>query len=267
MGKGRRLRNFCFTWNNYPADYEQVLRSIPAKYIVFGEEKGESGTPHIQGYCELKAQTSFEVIKKKLPKAHIEPRKGSPQQAADYCKKDGKFKEVGEISQPGKRTDIARLRSDIQKGKNRLYLYNNHDAMWRYRSAAREYKFLLDSSNKAFAPVEVIVIWGTAGVGKSKRAREIDPELFQVTEDGKWWDGYEGQETILFDDFYGGIKYSRMLKLIDGYPFQLQVKGGFTWKKWKRVIITSNNPPETWYQYGMTPALKRRIARIEQIDA
>jgi len=46
-----------FTWNNYPNEAIEILRNLfnhIAYDYVFQEEKGESGTPHLQGVVSLK---------------------------------------------------------------------------------------------------------------------------------------------------------------------------------------------------------------------
>lgn len=75
-------------------------------------------------------------------------------------------------------------------------------------------------------------------------------------------DGYYGQTAILFDDFYGGVKYTQLLKMLDGYPMQIGKKGGFVQKRWRTVLFTSNASPMEWYKRGLTPALKRRITSV-----
>jgi len=68
--------------------------------------------------------------------------------------------------------------------------------------------------------------------------------------------------TILFDDFNGGMKYTQMLRFCDGYRLQVQTKGGFVTLNHRRIIITSNHPPEEWYKpdvQGKAEALLRRI--------
>lgn len=89
-----RSRNWCFTINNYSMEDINRLKALEYKYIVFGEEVGSKGTPHIQGYIEFKNARSFQSVSKKI-KGHIEKRKGNAIQASQYCKKDGKFYEDG----------------------------------------------------------------------------------------------------------------------------------------------------------------------------
>jgi len=42
-----------------------------------------------------------------------------------------------------------------------------------------------------------------------------------------WFDCYENQEVLLLDDFYGNIRYSYMLNLLDRYTIRLPVKGSY----------------------------------------
>lgn len=95
-----RTRDWCITVNNpRDCDWEQarvLFRSGTLMYYVFGNETGESGTPHIQGYLEFKNPRYFNGIKKLWPTAHVEPAKGSSDQASEYCKKTGLFEEQGE---------------------------------------------------------------------------------------------------------------------------------------------------------------------------
>jgi len=102
-----RVRNFCFTINNpIENELEMFLLWDALKYCIIGQEQGESGTPHLQCYAELANSKSLSSLKKQLPRAHIEARKGTSQQAADYCKKEGDFKELGTLSKQGQRTDL-----------------------------------------------------------------------------------------------------------------------------------------------------------------
>ncbi len=68
---------------------------------------------HIQGYLYLKKQARLAAMKKLLPRAHWEPRKGSHKQARAYCMKEetrtaGPF-EWGDPPAQGKRTDVENI--------------------------------------------------------------------------------------------------------------------------------------------------------------
>lgn len=263
MSDNKRSRSWCITEHkNFNLKFED------AEYWIIGQEIGkETKKEHLQCYVYYKDARSFTAMKKDFPTSHIEAAKGSPWQNRQYCIKDGTYTEGGQLPQQGKRTDISDFMEAIRSGMDDIDLSISFPSCFaRYlRSIDRLRKAVLAKKHKGFSPVEVYVYYGAAGVGKTSKVEAKDPDVYHVTTDALWWDGYNGQEAILFDDFYGGIKYCKLLKLLDGYKFQLPVKGGFTWKCWKRVYITSNVHPEKWYQRGLTPALSRRMKIIEEI--
>ena len=76
---------------------------------------------------------------------------------------------------------------------------------------------------------EVLVYWGPSSTGKSRHALELAPDAFWVarphaTGGAVWWDGYEGQENVVIDEFYGWISRDSMQRAIDRYPLQVQTK-------------------------------------------
>jgi len=80
---------WCFTWNNYPENWKEQMEhtfSLCSGWIV-GKEVGEQGTPHLQGYLELKVKGRWSEFK--LPKTlHWEKRKGTREQNVEYCAKE-----------------------------------------------------------------------------------------------------------------------------------------------------------------------------------
>lgn len=58
------------------------------KYLVYQLEAGESGTPHFQGYVEMKKRTTLLQMKKLFPGAHLEKRRGTQAEARAYCMKN-----------------------------------------------------------------------------------------------------------------------------------------------------------------------------------
>lgn len=271
-----QLRNFIFTWNNPPNNHEALLREHEdIKFLVYQLETGVNGTKHLQGYIELRKRLRFGVLRKWHP-WHIEKRMGSQKQAIDYCRKedtrtDGPW-EFGARSEQGARTDIAEAYERIRKGESKLEIADNlpatdakyHKALDRYRTLFQE------ESSRTFRHLHVSVLWGDAGTGKTRKAVEASSDYYILNQPGGqqlWWDGYEGQDTLIIDDFSGWIKYRLLLKILDGYQLRLSIKGGFTYARWTKVILTSNKSPTEWYQHkGMTPELKRRIHSTTHFD-
>lgn len=85
---------WVITWNNYPGDVRGRLEKLVpfCKNYVFGWEKGESGTPHIQGAFITKTKISFEKLCEILGSRaiHAEKMKGKWEDQK-YCKKDGEY--------------------------------------------------------------------------------------------------------------------------------------------------------------------------------
>jgi hypothetical protein len=85
-------------------------------------------------------------------------------------------------------------------------------------------------------------------------------------EGNEWFDGYEGQKLVLFDDFdKGQISFRLLLRLLDRYPMQVPIKGGFV--EWcPRVIyITSNLGPARWYPSEDYMVLHRRLDVVQNM--
>jgi hypothetical protein len=265
-----------FTLNNYTPQEEVTIKEwaeCKAKYAVIGKEEGKSGTPHLQGYVELKRRQASANVRRAMPRAHIESRRGTAKQAADYCKKDGDFWETGSISQQGRRNDIAKLVDDCKNTELSTYevFERNPVSFFKFNKHASTVMNMVMRQDTSFTNMKVYILWGAAGTGKTRAAHDLDPEIFVLPCGGGqstlWWDGYDPRthKTVLFDDFYGGaIKYPYLLKLLDGYRFNLPVKGSFAWKSYDTVVITSNNDPESWYPNGLSPALRRRITSIHE---
>ena len=91
-----RSRGWCFTLNNYSVEEEETIRNAPCAYMLFERERGDEGTPHLQGYVHFKNEKSLKQLKALMPRAHVEARKGTIQQAIEYCQKEGDWEEHGE---------------------------------------------------------------------------------------------------------------------------------------------------------------------------
>jgi hypothetical protein len=265
-------RNICITWNNPPLDYERQIREwATCSYFVLGEEKGQSGTPHIQGYLEFEKPQRFTTLHKRIKSIHIEARKGTAKQASDYCKKDGKFVEHGTISQQGKRSDLDNVRDLLSNP-----LTANMRTITLTATSCQSVKFaeLYLKYHEAKRDFKPFIVWyyGPAGSGKSARAiaygkRAGDVHIQTVT--NKWWDGYDGHTTVLIDDIRESFcKYETILTLLDRYEFRVETKGGTRQLKPRYIFITSpENPAAIWTTKEEMYQLVRRIDVIAHVKS
>lgn len=262
-----RLRNICFTLNNWSEDQYLSIIGLDIKYLVIGKEVGESGTPHLQGYCEFNNSTSFKSIQKKFFKAHIEIRQGTPVQASDYCKKDDpNFFEKGIISGQGKRKDLEDLAQLVIDGNN-----NNSIAKFKPVGFMKFHKHInaLRSAliEKRTVVPKVKVFYGPTGTGKSWKAREIfeakdEPYYVWTPARKHWFDGYAGEKNVIFEEYRGQLELGFFLNLLDRYDCPIEYKGGTTEFCGTHIIITSPQDASRWYPHKEEDNIKQLLRRI-----
>ncbi|AIF76249.1 Rep [Bat associated cyclovirus 6] len=264
------VRRFCFTWNDYTledcATVEKFITEY-CKYGIAGEEFAPTtNQPHIQGFCSLHKPMRFSTIKKRLHNTiHIEKANGSDEQNQTYCRKSGAYFEKGTPCFQGQRSDLRAVVSAIQSGKNAAQVAKEYPLEYiRYFRGIQELDLITNAKPPRFYKTWVYYYWGPPGSGKSKRAlqeaQSLDEEIYYKPR-GKWWDGYNGQDCVIIDDFYGWIKYDELLKITDRYPYKVQVKGGFREFTSRRIWFTSNVDTHELYKfigYNNT-AFERRI--------
>lgn len=267
-------RNWIFTSFNLDINTEEVDELV--RYLAWQVEKcPETGKKHIQGYIELHKPRRLNAMKELLgdEKIHLEKRRGTREQARDYCMKEetrieGPY-EYGTWAVQGKRNDIENAYEAIKNGDKWIDIQEEYPVTYcKYNRGLEKMKFNYEKElTKGFRNVECNVIWGEAGAGKTRSVVENNEDLY-ITSDLKWWDGYDGENAILIDDFEKGkCAYTELLRIMDGYQLRLPIKGGFTWAKWTKVYITSNDNIESWFPERVDfSALERRIASVTEVN-
>lgn len=148
-------KRWVFTLNNYTEEEENHLRTLEdenVRYLVAGRERGESGTPHLQGFVVLNTRKRIGQLKQLLGnRIHFESARGTNQQAAEYCKKDGDFFERGDPdvvghtgSGSGRRSDWDDLKEWFKASESRpsdMDVAEQFPALFgRYPSACRSFR-------------------------------------------------------------------------------------------------------------------------------
>lgn len=135
---------FDLTWG---ARFKYELVSDSCRYLIVGLEICPgTGRYHYQCYDEWGKLTGYKGVKEILgdPSLHVETRKGTREQARDYCKKDGNWAEYGnwDAGGQGQRNDITHLKEAIKSGMSLTNLYLDFDVMWRVDRSAKNFKLL-----------------------------------------------------------------------------------------------------------------------------
>lgn len=296
--KDTQARAYQLTINN-PDDkgmghdkIKEILTAIPSlAYWCICDEIGHEGTYHSHVYVKTRNPVKFSTMKNKFPLAHIEQTKGTPQENREYIRKEGKwkdtekeetnlsdtFEESGECPKghQGERNDMSVLFDMIQEGlTNAEILRANPDYMVylnhieRTRLALREEEY----RNK-WRDISCIYVFGETNTNKTRTYMEKYgyENVYRITNymGNAVWDGYRGQDVVIFEEFRSQILISEMLTWLEGYPnASLRARYSDKVACYTQVVIISNIPlenqypnvqeesPETWR------AFLRRILRI-----
>lgn len=272
-----RARNYCFTVNHEPQRFYDKWShrdlTPEIQFMVYQLEVApETGHLHVQGYLQLTKQLGYARVQTLLrSRCHLEAAKGSLQDNITYCTKedsrlDGSAPvQRGSPKEQGRRTDLeASAQRIVADGKVTDEFVREHPGQY-----VRYFRGFQALSNKLNKPKDrrkpkVYFLWGAPGCGKSRLAHHLHPNAYSAVDmKENWFDGYDQEEDVIFDDFEGNIPLRNMLKLLDYYRLQLPVKGGFSPIKANVFVFTSNIDP--MLLYGGDIAWRRRLNDFAQI--
>lgn len=250
----QRSRSWCYTINNYTDQDEFRLSEGVAgahlTYNVFGKEVGESGTPHLQGFCMFNTQRRFLGVKAIIgANAHVEIAK-TIGAAINYCKKDGQFVEYGIL--PKCRTEAGQREQGRWDVIRQLVL--DHDYLrleteffqeWsKYRRAWENYKTPIYREVMQDVGIDNWWISGPTGTGKSSqiagycKANNISYFKKPIN---KWFFNYNHETVVHVDEPYPGWAGKRQLiEWADRAPITVDVKNGHAYINIPQVYVTSN---------------------------
>jgi len=249
---------FCFTLNNYNDLEIQSLDENEFKYtyLLYGYEIApKTGTPHLQGYMQFKFCKRRDTLSRINPRIRWAEAKGSDEDNWTYCTKGLKYKEFGTrvLKQQGKRNDLDKIKEDLFNGReleeimlDNPMLYHKYGRTMEKNSRSiyrRLIKNWLTSCKW---------LWGKTGVGKSRQAFEnFNPLTHYVWRNDKGWqDDYNGEDTVIINDFRGEIAFQDLLQMIDRYNYYIRRRGKSPLLfSSKHIIITSSLHPKDVYLF------------------
>lgn len=281
-----RHRGWVWTLNNYTDEEVIYLRhtfttqtevtnnnSATIRYSVFGYEIcPTTGTPHLQGFTEFtNARTLMSCRRLLSDRAHFEPRRGTPEQAAIYCKKGGVFEEFGTLPEgQGHRTDLDLIKKEIFDGRSVDSIVAENPTMFHQygRTLERIEDLRLRRSNRS-EPTKCTWYYGRTGSGKSKAAFTgySEETHYVYPNDNGWWDDYHQQPVVIIDDFRGEIPYNFLLQLIGRDPIAVRrrARRPIPFNS-KHIIITSSLPPgDVYHRRNAEDHIDQLLRRIKLI--
>lgn len=262
-------RRWCFTWNNYEKHINQPSNlTMPdkGKFMIWQHERAPlTGTLHIQGYIELSSPVRYTHLTKIWPGVHVESAKGDANKNIEYCSKSeskiaGPWK-LGEVTTQGQRSDLSEIADMLKSNSVSEVAKTFPENFIKYHNGIQKLKSFYNEKRNWKTIAEYH--WGPTGTGKSKQAYERFPNAYYKPADNKWWDGYEGEETVIIDDWRGIIDTAYLLNLLDRYPMKIEMKGASTEFVSRRIIITSNKHfSEYCFRHEDLAPLERRFEII-----
>lgn len=266
-----QAKRWCFTINNPTEEDIALLIGTRAdgaqaklnevEYMIFQEERGESGTLHWQGFMILKNKKTLAWLKRNINgRAHWEVARATNEQARDYCRKEdtytggrrheyGHFPERAPLKKRDERIADAAAELDVVKeGYKRPSEIASITLMQQGFLSA--YKELTADILGPYRPdLRIITMVGRPGTGKSYCIQKYFPEHGKciMGNNGCWFQNPLAK-VMVFEEFCGQIPLQKMLLFLDPGKLALEVKCGMRPALYNLVIITSNTRPDGWYK-------------------
>lgn len=242
-GPGERGVYWTGVLNNYTEDELSALCQLDCPELVIDKEVGEEGTPHLHIYLKLAKKARPSKLKALSPRAHWEVVRNR-EDCIRYCSKGEVV--LSRLLAPADRSRISSALEAMKRGGVRAVAREHPDQfVLHYRGfQALELLELSDAPK----PIPIVSwYWGDTGTGKTRAAYELVSEDNIFIQNGPnskngamWWDGYHGQKVVIMDDYRPWwCPFSFLLRLLDRYPIQVQVKGGFVNFIPEQIVITT----------------------------
>lgn len=276
--KGQYRKWFC-TINNPPAEWTcddgaaQFWRTLTDVFGtisggVYQIEKGEQGTPHVQGVFHLGNKCRPITMKNKMRSKKLG---GWIAPCIDftasikYCTKEegrqfgpfwyGDVTAAGHSTQ-GKRTDLVAVAEAAAAGASLKEIAVKHPTSFiKYHTGIQALLDVTSSTPPRNFKTVLHMYYGAAGTGKTRRATYEANQLgetyvLSLSKDShvQWWRGYTGQESVMIDDYNGELPLTEWFKMTDRYEYKVRVDQN-AWRQFtsRHIFVTCNAHPHLLY--------------------
>lgn len=274
MARRQAARKYQLTINN-PVEHgftHDVLKTTIAGlpscvYWCMCDEIGEQGTYHTHLYLAFRNAVMFQTLQPRFMGAHFEAARGSHQENQDYIRKSGKwqddvkhetnlpdtFEESGPLpeEEDNKQKQSEAILAMVEAGASNAEIVRAYpSAMYKLTQIEQGRQALMaEEYRRKFRQLHVEYIWGKTGVGKTRGIMERYgyENVYRVTNYAHPFDGYAGEDVVLFDEFRSSLPVTDMLKYLDGYPIRLPARYGDRIACYTKAYLVSNIPIEKQY--------------------
>lgn len=269
-----RAKHWSFTLNNPVLTQAQILSTLAShcSFLVFQHEVGTTtGTPHFQGHASFKKQLRRSALSKLLVRASWFLARNVNASILYAEKEDTRtagpwYHGTRPSRTQGRRSDIDALVAAAKQQplyKDFARAFPQH--VLRSRHGLRAVHMLYVEKRQQDAVVNLI--FGPPGTGKSKYVGTLCPDAYKHPPGSKWFTTYEGQDTVIMDEFEGTMPLRTLLTLWDAKPPTQETKGGHVDVTAPTFWLTANQHPVDWYCWqrrnkGKYGALTRRITNL-----
>lgn len=260
-------RHWCFTLNN-PTEQIDPSQDERVRYCIWQEEAApDTGTRHYQGYVEFSSPVRRGSLGRWLRGGHFERRRGTREQAREYCRKpdrlDGPW-EYGEWSSggQGKRNELAEALVVLGRRNRSVDVADEFPGVYvKFHRGLQALSIARHSRKRR--RVKCYGLIGPPGIGKTRYVFDMWGHDLYVLAQQKplWFDGYAGEDVLLIDELHLEFNREWLLRILDIYPMNVPVKGGFVPANWTKVYITCNHD----FYTGWDAALQRRMAHVDYL--
>ena len=256
---------------NHEIIIEILMRFFPDDFCM-ADEIATTGTYHTHVFIYSHSPIRFTTLKNRLPTAHIEKAYGSAIENRDYILKSGKwendakaetnikdsFFEYGKLPEEKDETSpkMSRLVENIKDGKqtteiisdtpNFAFRVKDIDIL---RQTLLSEKYTIENRS-----LHVSYIFGISGAGKTRSIYQAhNPrDICRITNyragRGVSFDGYNGHDVLVFEEFHSQIPIEDKLNFLDIYPLFLPARYNDRIACYTQVYLTSNMPLTEQYK-------------------